>query len=258
MSTTPQHTYRHCIFLGQPGAGMSTAAHTLCKKIGMTYLSVSQLLEMVIEGDSQTAATVRSHLNSSKIITDQLFVQSIVEVIKSGKCRNGFILDGLPKNISQAKLLDEMLQNTNIRIDAVFNFRVSDEQLLINRMRNSLIHQTSGRIYDLSRKSPKHAGKDDETGQELCHRYTLQNTEKRLCLYKLFSEPLLKHYAHKLIQVDADKPITHVCKILLQYLPKPRPWYSPFGLLDTKTNWIRIMLAMLSIVTYIFINRTLL
>lgn len=96
-------TVDHCIFLGSPGVGKSTYAYKLAHERGMVYLSVSQMLRASVDKGTHTGKHVKRKIEMSQIVPDDLVFNAMRETIQSGICRNGFILDGFPKNVSQAQ-----------------------------------------------------------------------------------------------------------------------------------------------------------
>ena len=114
----------------------------------------------------QTPNGVRAKqaMESGALVSDDIVVGIIEEAIKKTECRNGFILDGFPRTVPQAKMLDEMLAKKGVSVDKVLDFQIPDE-VLIERIEGRWIHAASGRSYHTKFSPPKVPGVDDVTGE---------------------------------------------------------------------------------------------
>ena len=142
----------------------------------------------------------------------------LVERISNNDCNNGFILDGFPRNIEQAKSLDQ----AGVNIDLVIYLKILEEQI-IERMSGRRIHLASGRSYHTTFNPPKVDGKDDLTGEDLIQRSDDKPDviKKRLEVYFNETEPMLDFYKNKDIQfyeIDASEPVKAVTEKILKII----------------------------------------
>ena len=142
----------------------------------------------------------------------------LVERISNDDCNNGFILDGFPRNIEQAKSLDQ----AGVNIDLVIYLKILEEQI-IERMSGRRIHLASGRSYHTTFNPPKVDGKDDLTGEDLVQRSDDKPDviKKRLEVYFNETEPMLDFYKNKDIQfyeIDASEPVKAVTEKILKII----------------------------------------
>jgi adenylate kinase len=170
-----------------------------------------------------TAATTQLGLEIQRLIDNGLFVSDDVVVALVSQAikqhpdctKNGFILDGFPRTVEQAKLLDQvLLDDVHMRIDAVINLVVADE-MLVKRITGRLIHTGSGRSYNIFFNPPKvKEGYDDETGEILTKRNddTKEKLIIRLNEFHHKTRPILDHYRDVVVHIDADGPIDVVSK----------------------------------------------
>lgn len=143
----------------------------------------------------------------------------VAEAIKGPDCSRGFILDGFPRTVNQAKILDSLLSKEKVQIDKVINLSIDDE-LLIRRVTGRLIHPASGRAYNIYFNPPKVEGKDDITGEPLIKRGddTEEKLRTRLTEFHNKTTPVLKYYGNKVANIDADAEIDTITKKIMTAL----------------------------------------
>jgi adenylate kinase len=227
MTQSTAERYRYCIFTGPPGTGKSTIACRLAQR-GIAYLSVTSMIRNAIDRDTLGGRQAKKILDLAQMIPEDLVIEIIRENLRSGECRNGFILDGFPNTITQAEKLDAMLVQEDKQIDHVFNFVVSNDRIIIDRLSKSLIHPASGRIYDSVGHPPKIEGKDDITGEDLENEQSIGTVKHRIRAYRMFYSTLVDYYRQRSIlsDIDASNSIETICENLSKYLPEREPWYT--------------------------------
>ena len=141
---------------------------------------------------------------------DDIIIQMLVERISQSDCENGFLLDGFPRNLDQAKALDE----AKVEINLILFLKISEKEI-IERMSGRRVHLSSGRSYHIAHNPPKVEGKDDLTGETLIQREDDHPDviKKRLEVYYDETEPLLSFYRQKDIsfyEIDASKTLEEV------------------------------------------------
>ena len=206
------------ILLGMPGAGKGTQAQIIEEELAIANVSTGAILREVSKSKSDLGQKVQTYLNSGQLVPDEIIIEMLVERISKDDCNNGFILDGFPRNIEQAKSLDQ----AGVNIDLVIYLKILEEQI-IERMSGRRIHLASGRSYHTTFNPPKVDGKDDLTGEDLVQRSDDKPDviKKRLEVYFNETEPMLDFYKNKDIQfyeIDASEPVKAVTEKILKII----------------------------------------
>lgn len=201
-----------------PGAGKGTQAQIIEEELAIANVSTGAILREVSKSESDLGQKVQTYLNSGQLVPDEIIIEMLVERISKDDCNNGFILDGFPRNIEQAKSLDQ----AGVSIDLVIYLKILEEQI-IERMSGRRIHLASGRSYHTTFNPPKVDGKDDLTGENLIQRSDdkPEVIKKRLEVYFNETEPMLDFYKNKDIQfyeIDASEPVKAVTEKIFKII----------------------------------------
>eukprot|EP01035_Chromulina_nebulosa_P036439 gene36439-49083_t len=160
---------KRTIFFGPPGAGKGTQAPRIKEEFCLCHLSTGDMLRDAVKAGSPMGLKAKSIMDAGKLVGDDVVVGIIADAIKAPECSKGFILDGFPRTVPQAQMLDNLLAEKGVSIDKVVNLSIDDE-LLIKRVTGRLIHLPSGRTYNIYFNPPKVEGVDDVTGEPLTKR----------------------------------------------------------------------------------------
>jgi adenylate kinase len=178
------------VLLGPPGAGKGTQAQKLSEKLGIPQISTGELFRSNIENGTKLGLEAKRYLDAGDLVPSELTNQLVDERLDEPDASNGFILDGYPRSVEQAKALHEMLGRRGCDIDAVVEFRVSE---------------------DVLQERLKGRGRADDTA-EIIH--------NRMKVYRDETAPLLEYYSDELKTVDAVGTMDEVFARALQALGK--------------------------------------
>ncbi|XP_043263852.1 adenylate kinase [Colletes gigas] len=190
------HRGINAVLLGPPGSGKGTQAPLFKQRYCVCHLSTGDMLRTEITSGSAMGAELKKIMDEGKLVSDDIVVKMIDQNLNKPECKQGFLLDGFPRSVSQAQKLDDMLKKRKTKLDAVIEFGI-DDNLLIKRITGRLIHPPSGRSYHEEFAPPKVPMKDDVTGEPLVKRSddTADALKKRLTTYQTQTQPLVDYYA---------------------------------------------------------------
>ena len=179
------------ILLGAPGAGKGTQAALLTERLGVPQISTGDMLRATVKAQTPVGIAAKKVIDAGELVSDDVIIGLVQERIREPDCANGFLLDGFPRTIAQA----DALKNGNIRLDAVVEIDIADEEI-IRRISGRRLHEPSGRIYHLDHQPPKVPNVDDLTGDALIQRVDDQEetVRKRLGVYHQQTSPLKTYY----------------------------------------------------------------
>jgi len=213
------------ILFGAPGAGKGTQGEKIVDELDIPQLSTGDMLREAVAQGTEVGKRAKAVMESGGLVSDDILIAMIAERIQNEDCSKGFILDGMPRTIVQAKAVDAMLAKTGESVSLVMAFDVAPE-VLEERICGRWMHKASGRSYHVKFRPPKsmklgadgkpvpETMKDDETGEALYQRAddTAEALKKRLASYNESTVPILDHYAPKGIvrKIDAGKKMDEV------------------------------------------------
>ena len=183
------------LLLGPPGGGKGTQAKFLIEKLSIPQISTGDMLREHVKNQTDLGAEAQGYMDSGRLVPDEVILGMMKVRLNNLDCKNGYILDGFPRTIPQAKGLDSLLIELKQSLDCVIVIEVNDDTI-VNRMGGRRVHLASGRVYHVKFNPPKVENRDDETGEELIIRLDdEENTvRKRLEIYHSDTSPLIDYY----------------------------------------------------------------
>lgn len=180
------------ILLGAPGAGKGTQAEILCKRLGIPTISTGNILRAAMKEGTPTGLKAKSYIDAGALVPDEVIIGIVNERLAQPDCRNGYILDGVPRTIAQAKALEK----AGIQFDAVVSLEISEEEIL-RRMSGRRVCEACGSSYNVVAIPPRVEGICDNCGGKLIQRKddTPETVRERLKVYHNETEPLVDFYA---------------------------------------------------------------
>lgn len=207
------------ILLGAPGAGKGTQAKAISEEFNIPHVSTGDILRYEIKSGTRLGKEVSKFVESGRLVPDEFIIEIIKNRINSGKLKKGFLMDGFPRNLNQAKLFSKMLDELGIKLDKVINIVVSEDEI-INRLSSRRVCSGCKGIFSLSNQGE--SGKCPKCGADLLKRKD-DDTEiikHRLEVYESETRPLIDFYSGKglLANIDGSGKPEEVTERILKIL----------------------------------------
>lgn len=204
------------ILMGAPGAGKGTQSAKISEKYHIPAIATGDILRSAMKNETELGKAAKSYVEAGKLVPDEIVIGIIKEYLATDACRNGFILDGFPRSIPQARALDEM----GVRIDVVLNIEVEDEKI-IERMSGRRVC-SCGASYHIAHNPPRKEGVCDKCGEALYIRAddSAETVKNRLATFHAQTEPLKAYYAEKgnLVTVHGQEEVAQTTALVFEAL----------------------------------------
>ena len=201
------------IMLGAPGAGKGTQAKMIADKYGVPHISTGDIFRANIKNGTELGMEAKKYMDQGLLVPDELTVRILLDRVAQDDCKNGYVLDGFPRTIPQAEVLDSELTKLGDHIDYAINVAVPDENI-VKRMSGRRACLTCGATYHIEHVPPKKEGICDVCGSELVLRDDdkPETVKNRLNVYHEQTQPLIDFYTEKgvLKTVDGTVPMEEV------------------------------------------------
>ena len=193
------------IMLGAPGAGKGTQAKMIADKYSIPHISTGDIFRANIKNGTDLGMEAKKYMDEGKLVPDELTVRILLDRVAKDDCKNGYVLDGFPRTIPQAEVLDSELTKLGDRIDYAINVDVPDENI-VNRMSGRRACVNCGATYHIVHIPPKTQGICDKCGSELILRDddAPETVLKRLGVYHEQTQPLIDFYENKKVLKTVD------------------------------------------------------
>jgi adenylate kinase len=195
MNAAPELKKKNLIFLGAPGAGKGTIAREMVEKYHIAHISTGDILRGEVAAGTPAGKQAKELIDKGHLVPDELVAGMVRRRLAEPDCKRGFILDGFPRTINQADLLENAMDELGISIDLVVYFEVDDETLL-SRLTARLNCRQCDAIFNTISRPPKEEGICDVCGEELIQRPddTLETAKERLKVFYSQTAPLVDYY----------------------------------------------------------------
>ena len=193
------------IMLGAPGAGKGTQAKMLAAKYNIPHISTGDIFRANIKNGTPLGEKAKEYMDKGLLVPDELVVDLVIDRFKDPDCEKGYILDGFPRTIPQAKALTEALDKIGQKVDFAINVEVPDENI-VRRMSGRRACVGCGATYHIKYNPTKVDNVCDACGKELILRYDdkPETVEKRLNVYHEQTQPLIEYYTEQGILKEVD------------------------------------------------------
>jgi adenylate kinase len=198
------------VLMGPPGSGKGTEAELLVKHYHIPHISTGNIFRELYKDKTAVGKTAKAYIDRGELVPDQITNEIVKHRLMRKDCKQGFLFDGYPRNIEQAKAFDQMLEDLNWKLTAVINIDATDE-VIIKRIAGRRVCSTCGAVYHTINKKPQVEGICDVDGGKLIQRADdMEETVRwRLKVYKEQTAPVVGYYREKgtLIEVDGSHGI---------------------------------------------------
>ena len=193
------------IMLGAPGAGKGTQAKMIAEKYSIPHISTGDIFRANIKNGTDLGKQAKEYMDAGKLVPDELTVKILLDRVAQDDCKNGYVLDGFPRTIPQAEVLEDALNKLGDKIDYAVNVDVPDENI-VRRMSGRRACLKCGATYHIEHIPPKQEGICDTCGSEL----VLRDDDKpetvlnRLKVYHDQTQPLIDFYTERNVLKTVD------------------------------------------------------
>ena len=209
------------IMLGAPGAGKGTQAKKIAEKYQIPHISTGDIFRANIKNGTEKKKKAKTYMDQGLLVPDELTVDLVIDRVAQDDCKNGYVLDGFPRNIPQAECLDAALAKRGEKVDFAIDVDVPDENI-INRMSGRRACVGCGATYHVEFNPPKKEDICDTCGEKLILREDdkPETVQKRLTVYHDQTQPLIDYYtkAGVLKEVDGTVDMEEVFQAIVEIL----------------------------------------
>lgn len=211
------------LIMGPPGAGKGTQAEVLVKELQITHISTGDMFRNAIKEGTEMGKKAKEYMDAGQLVPDEVVIGMVKDRLAKPDCQNGFLLDGFPRTVEQARALDETLASLNIKLDGVINIVVPLDKLMV-RLTGRRVCRDCGASYHVVFNPPQVEGKCNSCGGELYQRSddNEESVSTRLKAYEEKTQPLIDYYQAKglLLNINGDQEISKVLADILAAVKK--------------------------------------
>ncbi|MFD4786975.1 adenylate kinase [Streptomyces sp. NPDC058459] len=213
------------VLVGPPGAGKGTQAVRLAEKLVVPHISTGDLFRANISRQTELGKLAKSYMDAGNLVPDEVTIAMAKDRMEQPDAENGFLLDGFPRNVSQAQALDELLQSEGIKLDAVLDLEVPEDEVVKRIAGRRICRNDSAHVFHVTYSAPKREGVCDVCGGELYQRDddSEDTVRKRLEVYHTQTEPIIDYFKAQglVVTISALGKVDEVTKRAVEALPAP-------------------------------------
>ena len=198
------------LLLGPPGSGKGTQAARIIRTYGIPAISTGDALRGQLAAGSPIGLEAKSYMDAGKLVPDEIIIEMVRDLFEKYDTENGFLMDGFPRTIAQAEMLDDLLAEKNKGLEQAFFLKVPKDELM-KRLAGRLTCPSCGLTYNLGGKTLDAAGCCEQCGKALIQRDDdkASTVEKRIEVFEEQTRPLIEYYNKQgiLVEMDGTKDI---------------------------------------------------
>jgi len=208
------------VLIGAPGVGKGTQAKVISNKFNIPHISTGEILRNEINKGSELGKKAVKFVESGKLVPDEIIIEIIKNMIRKSRSENGFLMDGFPRNLKQAKMFSSTLDHLGIKLDKVINI-VVDKDDIISRLGKRSICNVCKNVFSINNNNENFI-KCPECGGDLIKRKDddVEVIKHRLEVYESETRPLINFYADKglLVNIDGSGEEKEITERILKFL----------------------------------------
>lgn len=207
------------LIMGGPGAGKGTMSAKIVEKFNILHISTGDIFRSEVSGGTELGVKAKSYMDKGLLVPDEVTNPMVKSYLEKQNTENGYLLDGYPRTLAQAKAFDELVKGTELQIDMVLTLDIPFE-VLAERITGRRICKNCGEIYHVKNHPPKVSNVCDKCGSELYQRKddTVESLKTRLEEYSKNAGPILDFYNDKVITINANQDADKVFDDILAAL----------------------------------------
>ncbi|GAA2439801.1 adenylate kinase [Streptomyces mauvecolor] len=184
------------VLVGPPGAGKGTQAAFLAANLAIPHISTGDLFRANISQGTELGKQAKAYMDAGNLVPDEVTIGMAKDRMEAPDAENGFLLDGFPRNVVQAEALDEVLKADGVKLDAVLDLEVPEDEVVKRIAGRRICRNDSAHVFHVAYNAPKQDGVCDKCGGELYQRGddTEDTVRKRLEVYHSETEPIIDYY----------------------------------------------------------------
>lgn len=206
------------LLMGPPGAGKGTQAEQLSKQLSLVHISTGDMFRAAMAAGTPLGQEAKSYMDKGQLVPDEVTIGIVRDRLKEDDAQNGFLLDGFPRTLPQAEALGEILKELDMKLDAVVNIDVPDEDL-VKRLSGRRICSQCGSAYHVVFNPPAQEGVCDKDGAALYQRDddSEETVTNRLEVYHAQTAPLIDFYKDQgaFLAIDGNQDVAKVTEEIL-------------------------------------------
>ena len=183
------------VLVGPPGAGKGTQAERLTSDFDLPYYATGDILRQAVKDETELGKEAKSYMDNGDLVPDELICKVIMDRIDTPEAEDGFLLDGFPRNVEQADILENALERRDRKLSSVLLIDAPDDEV-IKRISGRRVCVKNGHVYHVDFDPPKHEDVCDQDGSRLIQRDDdkPETIKKRLEVYHAQTKPLIDYY----------------------------------------------------------------
>lgn len=209
------------LIMGAPGSGKGTMSEKIIEEYGLLHISTGDLLRSAVKAKTAIGLKAQEYMSQGHLVPDEIIHDLISECLAKDDSKKGFLMDGYPRTLAQAKDLDNICQRLDLKIDMIIQLDLQEE-VIAKRITGRRVCKSCGAIYHIDTNPSRVAGVCDECGGELYTRSddTLESLKIRLTEYESSTRPLLEYYRDhvRIAHIDGDGTIDSVFALIKDVL----------------------------------------
>ncbi|MFD9431377.1 adenylate kinase [Streptomyces sp. NPDC060002] len=202
------------VLVGPPGAGKGTQATRLAEKLRVPHISTGDLFRANISQQTELGKLAKSYMDAGNLVPDEVTIAMAKDRMEQPDAERGFLLDGFPRNVSQAEALDELLTLEGIKLDAVLDLEAPEEEVVKRIAGRRICRNDSSHVFHVTYKKAAEEGVCDVCGGELYQRDddSEETVRTRLEVYHTQTEPIIDYYKAQglVVTIEAMGPVEEV------------------------------------------------